>query len=89
MNYNYWFSNLFTHCILFIFLIIIAVCLLWAIFQTYDCFSNIKRHDICSRPLNQKRVYTAIGSRGIVYAKNDIFDNLSKFNVSKYNTSLY
>lgn len=40
---------------------------------------NIKRHDIC-RPFTQRRVYTTIGSRGIVFAKNDIF-NYQKFNV--------
>lgn len=57
----------------------VSVCLLMTIFQTIDYSLNIKRHDIC-RPFNKKTVYTAIGSRGIVSAKNDMF-NYSKLNV--------
>lgn len=48
-----------------------------------DCSlnNNNKRHDIC-RPFGQKRIYTAIGSRGIVYAKNETFNVNSKLNVT-------
>ncbi|VVC26000.1 CUB domain,Low-density lipoprotein (LDL) receptor class A repeat,Low-density lipoprotein (LDL) [Cinara cedri] len=50
-----------------------------------DCSSNNKRYDIC-RPFNQKKViYTTVGSRGTVYAKND--SNLFNLNYSKLNES--
>jgi len=51
------------------------------ILQSIDFSLTIKRYDIC-RPFNKKTVYTAIGSRGIIFAKNDIFR--PKLNVTRY-----
>ncbi|KAL4143763.1 hypothetical protein QTP88_006049 [Uroleucon formosanum] len=52
--------------------LVYIVYLLMTIFQTINFSLTIKRYDIC-RPFNKKTVYTAIGSRGIIFAKNDIY----------------
>ncbi|XP_050436674.1 uncharacterized protein LOC126843295 isoform X2 [Adelges cooleyi] len=49
-----------------------AACLLSSVFLEAAfvlCSLTVKRHDIC-RPNSQRSVFTAIGSRGVVYAKN-------------------
>jgi len=61
--------------------LLFSVYFLMTIFQSIDLSLTIKRYDIC-RPFNKKTVYTAIGSRGIVFAKNDIYR--PKLNVTRY-----
>jgi len=52
------------------------------IFQSIGFSINIKRYDMC-KPFNKKTIYTAIGSRGIIFAKNDAY-NHSTLNVTIY-----
>lgn len=53
------------------------------IFQPIAFSLNIKRYDIC-KPFNKKTIYTAIGSRGIIFAKNNVYNHSIKSNVIIY-----
>ncbi|XP_026807139.1 uncharacterized protein LOC113549855 [Rhopalosiphum maidis] len=62
--------------------LVYIVCLFMTIFQSIGFSINIKRYDMC-KPFNKKTIYTAIGSRGIIFAKNDVY-NRSTLNESFY-----